>query len=453
MTDFLLLDGWKPTKVTETTERFVVEAECDPPVEACPKCGVLGHWYRHGTSVQSLTDRPVGARSVTIRFKRRRYRCRSCEETFVTSLPGVDPDYRMTKRCRWYIEDQWLKEHFTKIAETLDIDERTVRKIVATVIEDRQRGHRIRAPEILGIDELHVLNGYRAVFVDLTNGSRLVDMLETRSKDAVSMWLSRLQNKDRVRVVAMDMWLNYRQAVAGILPRAAIVIDKFHVQRLATDSLEQIRRARQVAMTKKERVASKRNRYLLLSRPFKLGDAQAFQLDGWLKNDDLLNSAYEAKEGFYRIWDLPGRKEAEAAWADWQASLPPHLQAAFKPLVRAMKNWHEPIFNYWDWRVTNAGTEARNGVIGLVNRVGRGYSFEVLRAKVLYAGQRPNVELFRCPSCRGLFDERDMENVGIVQDNPDELLPLELKFVCRDCVAFHTERGLTLDQLSTLSSE
>jgi transposase len=371
----------------------------------------------------------------------------------VPDLPGADTDYRMTKRCRWYIEDQCLKRHFTDIASTVGVDEKTVRKIAMEVIEDRHRGYRVRAPQILGIDELHLLGVFRAIFVDLSEGARALDLLETRSKEAVAMWISRLRDKSRVQVVAMDMWRPYLKVVEAVLPNTPIVIDKFHVQRLATDSLEQVRRARQLGMNKKQRVDSKKSRFLLLRRPFRLSKWQELRLDGWLKNDDALAGAYEAKEAFYRIWDITKRDEAEAAWTAWQASLTPMLRKAFRPLIRAVTNWHKPIFNYWSWRVTNAGTEARNGIIGLTNRIGRGYTFEVIRAKSIYASMRPNVELFRCPSCRGLFEERDMEMVGAVQVDPEKLLPIEMRFVCQPCVRFHTERGVTMDQLSTLKSE
>lgn len=59
------------------------------------------------------------------------------------------------------------------------------------------------------------------------------------------------------------------------------------------------------------------------------------------------------------------------------------MRVAFAELLSAMKNWREPIFNYFDHRVTNAYTEAMNGLIKIANRAGRGYSFEVLRARML----------------------------------------------------------------------
>ena len=49
-----------------------------------------------------------------------------------------------------------------------------------------------------------------------------------------------------------------------------------------------------------------------------------------------------------------------------------------------MDNWSPYIFNYFDHRVTNALTESLNAGIREFDRAGRGYSFEALRAKVLF---------------------------------------------------------------------
>lgn len=239
MIDRLNIPGWITTKVSESAQRIIIEAKCAQSAEHCPNCGVFGHWYRWGSAAQSRVDRPDGGKPVKVKFKRQRFKCRSCEETFFVDLPGIDDEHEMTVRCRWYIEDQWLKRDrmpFKDIAEDVGVHDRTVRRIAMKVIRDRNRGYRVRAPEVLGIDELHLLGGFRAILVDLTDKSRTLDLLESRSKEAVAMWLSRLKDKHRIRLVAMDMWRPYFRVVSDNLPNAHIVIDKFHVQRLATDS-------------------------------------------------------------------------------------------------------------------------------------------------------------------------------------------------------------------------
>ena len=63
----------------------------------------------------------------------------------------------------------------------------------------------------------------------------------------------------------------------------------------------------------------------------------------------------------------------------------PQVADAFHDLVRAWDNWTPFILNYFNHPVTNAYTESLNSLIRVMNRLGRGYSFEALRAKILFA--------------------------------------------------------------------
>jgi hypothetical protein len=47
-------------------------------------------------------------------------------------------------------------------------------------------------------------------------------------------------------------------------------------------------------------------------------------------------------------------------------------------------NWWSEIFNIYDYPVTNAYTESINRLAKDINRMGRGYSLEVVRARMLY---------------------------------------------------------------------
>ena len=91
---------------------------------------------------------------------------------------------------------------------------------------------------------------YVTVIIDLTpirNGtgpSRLLDMIEGRSKQAFSTWLAARPQawRDRVEVVAMDGFTGFKTATSQELPQAVAVMDPFHVVRLAGDALDRCRR-------------------------------------------------------------------------------------------------------------------------------------------------------------------------------------------------------------------
>ncbi len=51
----------------------------------------------------------------------------------------------------------------------------------------------------------------------------------------------KLKDRQRIEIVSMDMWNPYQVAVKAVLPQARIVVDKFHVVRMANDTLEKVR--------------------------------------------------------------------------------------------------------------------------------------------------------------------------------------------------------------------
>ena len=51
-----------------------------------------------------------------------------------------------------------------------------------------------------------------------------------------------LRDKDTIEWVAMDMYHVYKQVVRATLPQARIVVDRFHIQRMANDALEKLRK-------------------------------------------------------------------------------------------------------------------------------------------------------------------------------------------------------------------
>ena len=78
---------------------------------------------------------------------------------------------------------------------------------------------------------------------------------------------------------------------------------------------------------------------------------------------------------------------------EWETNLPRRGMEGFRTLAKIVHNHYEDIFAYWDSpsRITNAYTECLNGLIKIANRMGRGYSYEIIRAKTLYARQARRV--------------------------------------------------------------
>ena len=98
-------------------------------------------------------------------------------------------------------------------------------------------------------------------------------------------------------------------------------------------------------------------------------------------------------ETFFAIYDEPDKQKAQNAFEAWKNSLPDDGMEPFKKLVKTVHYHYEDIFAYWDapFPVTNAYTEGLNGLNKMPNRLGRGYSYEIIRAKTLYSAEARKV--------------------------------------------------------------
>jgi transposase len=450
MTDILNLPGWKVTGQQQYQDDFEIQAEYTIKPDTCQKCGTVGRLYKHGNKAVTYRDSPIRGCPVHIAAKVQRYKCRDCGETFLQPLTGIAPGRQMTQRCAEYIAQQSLRDTFTNIGHHIGVNETTVRGVAAEHFQRLNEAFIPPAARMLGIDEVHIGGTARCVFTDVWD-RRPVDMLETRDKGAVFRWLMHYPHRAGIEAVTMDMWRPYRDVVTSVMPKMPIVIDKFHVVQLATKGLENVRRRLRASQSAKEQKYFFRSRYNLLKRPGSLTEQQTLAKDMMLANLPEMAEAYELKESLFRIYDLP-KADAIKAYADWPKSVPAGMQKDFFELTRAMKNWQPEILAYFDHPITNGYTEAVNGIAKLTNRMGRGYSFEVLRARILFQERREkkakkvkddgrewfwNLQLqtyeYQCASCQGMFERLELEIVH-------ESEVTEEASVCHECLQrFHPE--------------
>ncbi len=416
--NILNLPDYKVVRVEETDHDYHITAEVSNPPSVCPSCR-SDSLRGHGRNEQLIRDIPTHGKRVGIYVDTRRWRCLSCGKTFMESLPAVNAKREMTDRLTKWIGQQSLKRTFASIAEEVGIDEKTVRNIFRDYINDLEAQFRFETPKWMGIDEIHLIRP-QCIISNIRNNT-IVNMLPNRDKKTVTNYLYNLEGKHEVQYVAMDMWTPYRDAVQAVIPDARIVIDKFHVVRMANDALEKVRKSLREQLTPKQRRGLMHDRFVLLKRERDLNDKERLNLDGWTKNYPELGEAYRLKEQFFGIYDAESPDEAQAKFIQWQKSIPSEIADAFADIEQAWGNWTMPILNYFNHPVTNAYTESLNSLIRVMNRLGRGYSFEALRAKILFTEgahkhklSRPKFERKREPvSVRGYEMADDLVSYGL----------------------------------------
>jgi len=138
------------------------------------------------------------------------------------------------------------------VAGELDCDWHTVNDAVLTYGEallaaDRKRLNQTTA---IGLDETSFVKteaashaAYATTVADVEN-HQIIDILPTRAYVDVAGWIDKQPRawKERIRYGALDMSATYAAVYSVILPRAAQVVDPFHVIALANRCLDAVRR-------------------------------------------------------------------------------------------------------------------------------------------------------------------------------------------------------------------
>ena len=398
-------------------ERFyVIPCKYYPYTDVRPSCPFPGC----GSADVSLkeykerivSDVPRYSKSARLYIKMPRYTCDKCHNTFPTPLESVDIGQRMTKRLENYIHHEAYElVPFSDIARRIGIDESTVVRLGDKMLQEDLSQYTIDFPEIIGVDEDHFHTydkDYSFIITDPVN-MKILDLWPSRETKYLRKHFAQLKGREKVRGITMDMSKDYRAVCEDMFPNASIVCDRFHVIKLITNALDDIR-----CNVLKQYQAKYKNhkdqlkevkedfnlmRDLMLMNQEELGEKAKAKLGQLLLTYPEMRIPYIMKEEFRDIYRLSNnRKEAIERYDAWAASYD-HKDPLYEPYDilrrRTFKNWRMEFFNYFDFKeqgmpISNGPTEGLNNVVKSIMRTGRGYPiFNVLRAKcVLGAGVR-----------------------------------------------------------------
>ena len=161
--DLLNLSSYRVLRVEDADEDYQIKAETLSPPDRCIHCG-SGPLVGFGRREQWIRDLPIHGKRVEIAIDTRRFRCKSCGRTFYEPLPAVDDRRLMTTRLKTWLEKKSLRHPFSQLAEETGVGALTIRKVFDDYVQDLKDSFRFETPEVLGIDEVHLIRRSRAVF-------------------------------------------------------------------------------------------------------------------------------------------------------------------------------------------------------------------------------------------------------------------------------------------------
>jgi transposase len=313
---------------------------------------------------------------LVLRYKLRRVNCPRCG-VIVELVPWAEPD-------SWFTRD--FEEHTAYLAQTTDkttvcnmmrVAWRTVGDIARRVVDRVRPEDPLDGLKQIGIDELSYRRHHEYITVVIDHVAQRV-VWARPGKDAATLGEFfkelGLERCKQLEAVTIDMSGAYIKAVTEASPQATLIFDRFHVQRLAQEAVDEVRRAevRENKGTDEARVL-KRTRFILLKNPWNLTHLEEQKLAELQRTNKPIYRAYMLKEGLAGILDGLDVDVARVKLHEWIGWADRSRLEPFKKLARTVKAHFEGILAYIPLRLNNGRTEGTNGKIRTITR--RSYGF------------------------------------------------------------------------------
>lgn len=317
----------------------------------------------------------IGALKIYLRYSPWRVNCPHCG-VLVEQVPWAVGRSGFTSDFEELVAYLTQRTDKTSVTKTMGIAWRTVGAIVERVVERKQDPTMLEGLVDIGVDEFSYRkrHNYITLVVDHRR-RRVVWATEGKDRQALASFFDALGEEAAACLehVTIDMSAAFESVVKERAPQAKIVFDRFHVQRLVSNALDEVRRELVRCSPPEHCRFIKRSRYTLLSNPWNLSRKQNQKLAEIQRNNAPLYRAYLLKEALAQALDYRQPARARRALNEWLAWASRSRLAAFVKVAGTIRKHNEGILAYIKLRLTNGLTEGINNKIRVVAR--RAYGF------------------------------------------------------------------------------
>jgi len=271
----------------------------------------------------------------------------------------------------------------------------------------------------LSIDEVSLSKGELYTFV--TNkegrskqGTLVASIKGTRSEDIIKV-LARLPlaTRRKVKETTLDMARNMESAIKMSFPETTLVTDRFHVVKLAMESLQHLRIQQRWAELDKENIAIKeakanglkykprrlsngdtpkqllaRSRYIIAKKANQWTENQTQRANLLFEMYPHIKQAYRHTIEFRGIYESEDKDIAKERFQKWIDKTFDYKYESFYTTANTVKSNFSNILNFFNNRSTNANAESFNAKIKLFRANLRGVvdtPFFLFRLSKLFA--------------------------------------------------------------------
>jgi transposase len=342
----------------------------------CGECGKRAPGYDTLPEPRLWRALAFGAVEVFLEYTMRRVDCPRCGVR-VEQVPWAAFGSRFTKRFEEMVAYLAQLTDKTAVTKLMGVSWRAVGNIVERIVAERLDSTRLDGLRRIGIDEFSYRKHHRYVttVVDHDCG-KVVWTGKGNGGDTLRAFFDELgpERLAQLETITMDMAAGYLSAIQQRAPHVHIVFDRFHVQSLASNAVDKVRREqwRELRGTP-EGNAVKKSRWPLLKNRWDLTRKQRQKLSEVQKNNQRLYRAYLLKEALAHTLDYRQPKRAGDALDDWLAWASRSRLHPFVALARTIRKRKDGILAYVKERLTNGIVEGINNRLRMIARRAFGF--------------------------------------------------------------------------------
>ena len=378
---------------------------------SCPVC-YSSHYELKEYRVRNIKHALFLNKSTTFLLKNRKNRCLECGRTFMESNNFAPKKSRVSYETIYTVLEAAKRYNSTwkEIGRVAHVSDET-----AINIFDRYVNlPRLKLPKVLSIDECYNKHqfdkAYSCIFFDFLE-TKIVDIIEDRSKSNLSRYFSKLtkEERDNVQYVVIDMWEPYLDIAKMYFHNVTVAIDSFHVLKEMGFALDKVRRRVMSGYKKgsEEYYLLKKWNDLLFSDQPPWGEKIKIKglRNGWYNKYQIkqkilsIHSDLKTAQEFYILYkrqnQITNIEGAEAMIDSFINNREIIKVDEFIPVIKMLINWKPYIVNSFiivnEKRLSNGPIEGFNSNFKKMMTVGNGlYSFLRFRNRLMYCYNKPN---------------------------------------------------------------
>ena len=365
-----------------------VEVEVKPRARLarCGECDQRAPGYDLGRT-RRWRHLSFGRRKVYLKYRPRRVECPH-HGIRTESVPWAAHGSSFTYALEELVAHLARGTDKTTVSRLTGVTWRAVGSIVRRVVAERLDAHRMNDLRRIGVDEFSYRkrHNYLTIVVDHDTG-HVVWAAQGRSAATLAQFFDRVgeERAAQIKCATIDMSAGYAKAIRERAPAARIIYDRFHVQKLVSEALDEVRRSllRKLRGTPQGRAIFE-SRFALLKKPSGLHDSERRKLRDIERFNKPLWRAYLLKEALADVFR--SRHPGRGRWrlSEWLAWACRSRLAPFVKVARTIRKHFDGIMAYFDERLTNGLAEGTNNHLRVIARRAFGFHSPSALISMLY---------------------------------------------------------------------